>query len=155
MAGLKRSSSRLGRLFMVPVSVISLWHTTRKEGTRQRWKDCGEERKCVFLFDGTYIKWRLRGGNEKAWGTAERRHKDCSIGPVREREKIWPCISLRSWNQRLGVFLLCVCVSLQCARWSLESAASRCWVTGVLELMTKRRSMDTTNKDGRAEDYKL
>lgn len=48
MAGLKRSSSRLGRLFMVPVSVISLWQTTRKEGMKQRWKDGREERKCFF-----------------------------------------------------------------------------------------------------------
>lgn len=69
MAGLKRSSRRLGRLFMVPVSVISLWQTTRKEGLKQRWKDWRKERKCVFC-QTAHTSSEGEGEEMKSWEIA-------------------------------------------------------------------------------------
>lgn len=59
-----------------------------KEGgneTKMKRLKGGEE---VRLLSGnTYIKEKQRGGNEKARGTAEKRHKGGSIGPAREGGK--------------------------------------------------------------------
>lgn len=158
MAGLKRNSTRLSCLFMVSVSVISLWQTTRKEGMRQMKRLKGGEEVCL-LSDGTHTSSkRQRGGNERAWRTAEKRHKYCSIGPARESKRKKKYRNVPLWgagNQRLNVFCLCVCSwlagceSLQCAGWSLEGAASRCWVMGVVGDKGRRRR---GGKGGRREE---
>lgn len=98
--GLKRSGSRTGRLFMVPVLVIS-FHGNNKEGgneTKMKRLRGGEE--VCLLSDGTYIKQRQRGGNETGRGTVERRHQDYSIGLTNEGRKknVLQLVSLMGWK---------------------------------------------------------
>lgn len=97
---LKRSWDRPSRLFMVSVSVISLWRTTRKEGTRQRWKDWRVERKRVFC---QTVHTSSRGKGEEMRECEEELRKGRFGGA-------WQCFSQRSFC----VYCLCGCVSLHC-----------------------------------------
>lgn len=119
----------------------------------------GGEEVCL-LSDGAHTSSkRQRGGNERAWRTAEKRHKYCSIGPVRESERKKKCIAtclseeleIRGWVCFVFVCVLGWLVVSHCSvsGWSLEGAASRCWVMGVVGDKGRRRRGD---KGGRREE---
>lgn len=115
--GLKRSGSRTGRLFMVPVLVISFYGNNKEGGNETKMKRLRGGEEACLLSDGTYIKQQQREGNENERGTAERRHQDYSIGLTnKRREKIFlQPLSLKGWKSEVA----CVCAlgwqSLQCA----------------------------------------